>query len=304
MKRPARLRMVLVVVCLCVIGCPFVTQGQQAPAYLPFPGQPAFLFCPPGHIANDVQTSPVTGGQVQIEECVTRQGSTDTYSYRVTNQCPSYALCEFKLPNNTGNTTPCFTSLIGWTCLSLPGYWQWTASPGFEIAPGNYGDFWFSITGPSTVDTSLDAWVSMCVGDLLVPFRVKTTGPGPECGDLIIDIKDSSCKCVVEDRVCQCVLTVTAVVTNLGPGVVTEIFDVTLATNCGSGDTHWHGGVFPASQTWTTTLESIFASYPPCPTGCSFTVTVDYWNEVVECPPEGELNNEASQQCWCQGPQG
>jgi len=129
---------------------------------------------------------------------------------------------------------------------------------------------------------------------------VETSGPDvPKCADLTIAIKSSNCHCSVGPTGgFSCTLTVTAVVTNAGPGDAGP-FHVTLNSSCGTA-VSWRTTTLLANNTWTTTLTtSPFSCGVPCPC-CDFTVTVDAYNEVPECPPWGELNNtDTGQNCDC-----
>jgi len=214
MTRPAGLRMVLVVVCLCVIGGLLITQGKDTTGGRPLE---RVFFCPSG-FKYDVHVSSVAFGDVEIEECVTPGAVVDGYSYRVTNNS-GVALCEFWLPDNTGQMSSFGTNLVNWICTSTlnPRGWRWTATVwSAGIASGSYGDFWIDVPAATTVDAVSTGYVAACNQS---NYGVKTTAPSGIGPNLIIsgvevDMDNiGSCDCHEGG---QCTIIVKAKVTNIG----------------------------------------------------------------------------------------
>jgi hypothetical protein len=301
MKRPAGLRMVLVVVCLCVIGCPFMTQGQRELPNSPPPPYEPTGFCPPGSPhAIDVETSNMgTWGSVQIEECVTTNiliGGVyvDRYGYRVTNNC-SIDLCEFSLPNNTGANSPCYTSLSGWTCTVTSG-WKWAAqSWGVSgIDPGSYGDFWIDVPTGTTVDAGVTGSVSFCFNQ--IANAVATTGPRSPLPNLVFTgVNDICCSgSCVWNELGGGTITVSATVKNIGQSTSAGCYAIveTLST-CVSGTNFpppeyvpplSPGGTWPVTWTWNPTSNSVQCppSQGPGLFWCVLNIKVDVPDLVTE----------------------
>ena len=246
-------------------------------------------------------------GEVQIIECLDRSPTIDTYCYILNNKSfvsGGCGVCEFFIPIPTGVTTSGIPNQpTGWTGSFTSGGCLWMGT-GCGIMPGSSATFCFSVVTP-TVDGPAGGYVGSCA--FLVPpqlYKVQTTGPNaPKCADLIVDVTKCTYTCRIVDGpaglYCQCDLTVTVIVTNIGAGPTPNSFSVCLNSCCGSA-THTYsivGGLPGNSSTLPITLHISCTSVPPCPLSCSYTVVADCFNQVPECPPGGEWNNDVNGEC-------
>lgn len=258
--------------------------------------------CPEDAIAYDVTTTMLGDyGEIEIEECVIRDGDIDIYIWTVTNISflkDGCGLCVFRIPN-PGLPTVFHSELPPWIFTSAWGTWTWWLPCGScGLQPGQSAVFVIAVPGP-TIDTWIVANIGQCVppsGIAPLLFRVKTTGPGgpddtpgDRCPDLVIRVLDESCVYDTLNEVYQ--LTVWADVINIGSEPVTSLFDVLL-----TGTSH------PGSDT-TTVLPPLLPgdsvpvmlsfTVPPEPTGgapcpINYELMVDSGYDVSEC---NESNN-------------
>lgn len=154
--------------------------------------------CPASAIGYDVITVTSEWGDFRVEECVTREGDRDLYSYRVTNLSFVFegcGICEFYVPNGHGFPTLDQWGPAGWL-VNPWGAWSWLAPLGScGIGVGETAGFGFAVPAPTT-DTWQGAAVAGCakptaVAVTLAPHvKFRTTGPGPGeesgCPDLAV----------------------------------------------------------------------------------------------------------------------
>jgi len=180
-------------------------------------------------------------GSVQVEECVTREGDVDTYTYTVTNVDFLFngcGLCLFAVSKPIGLVTLAHSEPAPWLYSLYPTGWVWRLPTGScGLLPGESAVFSVSVPGPTT-DTWVIGLVSSCptisVDGVYHPAElvpIKTTGPGmshtePGCPDLIVRYLDESCVCDPSAGMCQ--LTVWVNIHNIGSAPVTGSFDVVL----------------------------------------------------------------------------
>jgi len=270
--------------------------------------------CPDDAIAYDVTTTTLGDyGEIQIEECVTREGDIDVYTWTVTNISflkDGCGLCVFRIPN-PGLPTVAHGELPPWNFTSACGFWVWWLPGGScGLQPGQSAVFSVSVAGPT-----IDTWIIGNVGPCkptpgIAPrlFRVETTGPGgpdddvpdDRCPDLVIRVLDESC---VYDTMTQAYqLTVWAEVVNIGSEAVTSLFDVLLTgtSHPGSDTTTVVAPVPPGGGTVPVTLSF---SVPPEPTGAApcpinYELLVDSGYDIGEC---NESNNLTYGDVCCLG---
>lgn len=196
--------------------------------------------CPEGAIGYDVSTTTTEYGDVRVEECVTRDGDIDTYTYTVTNvsfEKEGCGICYFSVKNKGGFTTVAQFGPGMWLINPFhPTGWEWLAplgSCGIQI--GESAVFSFSVVGP-TYDVPVKGLVSYCrnvPGGLMVIYSVLTTGPsdtppddhGGHCPDLTIDVDRSSCSCeLTQQKERVCTIDVSATVNNIGDQEATHFY--------------------------------------------------------------------------------
>jgi len=197
---------------------------------------PPLTECPEGHVAYDVAygtDSPF--GNVRVEECVTREGDVDTYTYTVTNLSYAYTswssrygIGEFSVPRSAGVVPLSVTIPTGWDFDSASAdAWRWNVPFGeVGLWMGESVTFSFTVAGP-TVDGPLEVQALPRFGRPPVPSYtiddpvvvVLSTGPqtpfehGPgmgvvgstetpgdlpppeECPDLLLDDLEVVCGC-------------------------------------------------------------------------------------------------------------
>lgn len=257
--------------------------------------------CSAGAIGHDVVTVDSEWGSFRVEECVTRDGDRDIYSYRVTNLSFVYngcGICEFFVPNFHGFPTLDQWGPSGWL-VNPWGSWSWAAPLGdCGIPPGATAEFGVAVPAPTT-DTWQPAAVGGClplvaVAVVLPPHvKFKTTGPGPGeeigCPDLTV-VKLTACWRYTPRQEIEVV--VTAVVQNIGTvasGSFWVNIDVTSSLGGGS-DLAYVANLAPSATT-TISSSAVVGSPGAAPFPINVTVTVDYFNKVAECK---ETNNEAT----------
>ncbi len=255
--------------------------------------------CAANAIAYDVTENPTPYGAVRIEECVTREGDVDTYSYTVTNidfLFDGCGFCFFFVPDMGVTTTVGMTGPALWLQHSNPTGWYWLAPWGScGIQPGESATFSFSVLGPTT-----DTWVSGALGPCSRPtlvekrvevptFDVRTTGPGeggPDdnggpCPDLTIEIVSASCTYQRPNFVVE----VEAKVTNIGTAAANTIF-ARLHTTSGNDNEIIPSLAPGASDNVTFTLS--FSPNNPADCPLDLEVRVDPYGSIDECD---ETNN-------------
>jgi len=196
-------------------------------------------FCPEDAIAFHVDTTSTEFGDIQIEECVIRDGDFDVYIWVVTNIDYLYngcGVCRFILPNPLALPTVTHGEIAPWVFSDFGTAWMWSVPiSSCGLQPGQSAVFLVVVPGPTT-DTAVLAGIGPClpvaIGAGLPPFfPARTTAPGEPgdevgCPDLTILERDISCICDPIDGVCT--LTVWGRVINIGSAAVTAPFDVLL----------------------------------------------------------------------------
>lgn len=271
--------------------------------------------CPDDAIAYDVTTTTLGDyGQIEIEECVIRDGDVDIYIWTVTNLSfmkDGCGLCFFQIPN-PGFPVAFHSELPPWIFTSSWGTWTWWLPGGScGLLPGQSAVFIVAVPGPT-----IDTWVIAHIGQCMPPpgikpllFRVKTTGPGlpdddiPDgrCPDLVVRILDQSC---AYDTFTQSYeLMVWAEVANIGGEPVTSSFDVLLTGVSHAGSDTVTVTVPPELPSGGTVPVTLAFTVPPEPTGgapcpIDFELMVDSGYSVNEC---NETNNLTSGSECCYG---
>jgi len=271
--------------------------------------------CPEDAIAYDVMITELGDyGSVQVEECVTREGSVDTYTWTVTNIDFLYngcGLCLFAIPKPISLGALTHTEPGGWLYSQYPMAWAWRLPLGScGLLPGDSAVFEVSVPGP-TVDVPILGVVSTCAivlpdgsvrpGELLV---VQTTGPGVSeegCPDLALRILDESCVCDPIDAACQ--LSVWVDVVNIGTEAVTDPFDLILTSPDhpgGDAETYTPPPNFEPGDIWSAMLTMYFPMGGElCPT--DYVVVVDPGvapGSIVECDEDNNIYF-GSIDCYC-----
>ena len=196
--------------------------------------------CPEDAVAFDVMTTATSYGEIVIEECVTREGDIDTYTWTVFNVSfldNGCGLCLFAVPRPMGLPTVGHSETLPWLYSAFPSVWVWRMPSGScGILPGEAAVFSVSVPGP-TIDVPVTGAVMGCPQPpppggypqkpAIAP--VYTTGPGgpddePGCPDLTLGIRDEACFCDPVDGMCR--MQIWANVLNIGTAPVTDPFDV------------------------------------------------------------------------------
>lgn len=255
--------------------------------------------CPRGAIGYDVVTVSSDWGDFRVEECVTRQGDRDLYSYRVTNISFLFegcGICEFYVPNFHG-----FPTLDQWgpvTWFVNPwGEWSWQAPPGdCGIGVGETGEFGFAVPAPTT-DTWQQAAAAGCAvtpqpGVLAFQtprIKFRTTGPGPGeetgCPDLTV-IRLSACWQYTPRQEIEVV--VTAAIQNIGTAASAGFW---VCTQAGSASTMDYFASLGKGDVVTVSVTLTVGSPGMLPFPVPVTVFADCFYQVTEC---NESNNESS----------
>jgi len=248
-------------------------------------------------------------GELRVQECVTRNGMEDTYTYIVTNISFLYAdcgLCSFSIPN-PGLPTLAHSEPPHSLFSALPTMWRWWVPyPSCGLMPGQTTVVSVTVPGP-TVDTSVDAPIGFCVTPLpwtisaaLPVMSARTTGPGiSECPDLVVENPAVECLHDEDREVYRIVLTVD--VTNIGAAPAPGPFLVSLR------DTLQHNIGVPVPDTlapgssYSVTFEYEFpaSDLPEDPCHLAFLITADAAEEIPECD---ENNNETDTEVCCPVP--
>ncbi len=288
--------------------------------------------CPEGAIGYDVSTTTTDYGDVRVEECVTRDGDIDTYTYTVTNisfEKDGCGICYFSVMNLDGFTTVDQSGPGTWLINPFhPAGWEWLAPVGScGIQPGESAVFSFSVLGP-TYDVPVKGFVSHCprvrmlfspgddnTDDVIVNalerewavYSVRTTGPSdtpPDdhggCPDLTIRIDRSSCNCEWTPRQeYVCTVDVYATVTNIGDQPATHFY-CALDSSVG-GDQVLVGLLDPGASKslhfqfiYEVQGGTVAQPTPACP--LNFTVTADSKHFIRECD---ESNNTDTSSVCC-----
>ncbi len=266
--------------------------------------------CPENAIGYHVNTSSLgSAGQVEIIECVLRDGDVDIYIWTVTNidfMQAGCGLCLFQIPN-PGLPTVGHEQAPPWTFTDAWGWWTWWLPHGHcGLMPGESAVFTVVVPGP-TVDVWLSANLAACQVPLaaFAPrfYPVRTTGPGipeddiPEngdegCPDLTVEIRDVDCEM---DRVKGVyVISIDAYVSNVGTEGYTGVVWVEADSDRASDSSTTHITLLPGGG-FSVALEIEFSvNLPGCP--IPVTVTVDPHNFIEECD---ETNNTDTGSACC-----
>jgi len=277
--------------------------------------------CPPDAIAYDVTVSPLIYpmtdrqvGSVRIEECVTREGEIDTYTYTVTNidylTPDGCGLCLFLIHVPLALPIVSHSEPLPWLFSGFPGLWAWRTPLGdCGLLPGESVTLSVSVPGP-TIDGYVPGAVAPCVspspppdgdGLVLTPLlAIRTTGPSeegedggpdeePGCPDLTVIRVEAVCSLDRERTV-----TVAAVIKNIGdePTTVTTWAHLSSSTHPGAD---WASvpPLDPGEEIVVHLSFSFSFNYPPCG---DFTVDVDPFNNIKEC---NESNNDMDGSFCC-----
>ena len=261
--------------------------------------------CPEDAIAYDVTTTTLDAGEIEIEECVIRDGDLDIYIWTLTNisyEKNGCGLCFFLIPN-PGFPAVFHNELPPWTFSSGWGAWVWwlpVGSCGLQI--GQSAVFVVAVPGPT-----VDQWIFANVGGCAIPkgdapslYRARTTGPGipdddiPDgrCPDLFLRVLDESCVYNALDEVYD--FTVWAQVHNVGTDVVTSSFDVLLTGTSHGGSDLVTVTVPPNLASGDSVPVTLGFSIPPEPTGgapcpMNYELMVDSGYDVDECDEGNNL---------------
>ncbi|MCK5585838.1 hypothetical protein KAJ02_07170, partial [Candidatus Bipolaricaulota bacterium] len=274
--------------------------------------------CPDDAIAYDIMVTELgMYGSIEVEECVTRVGDIDTYTYAVTNIDFLYngcGLCLFAVPKPLGLATLSHSEAAPWLYSLYPFAWVWRMPIGScGILPGESAIFSVSVPGPTT-DTNVVGVVSAC-GTVspdgvyhppeIAPIR--TTGPGePDegCPDLTVHYVDQYCHCDPIEG--NCALTVWVDVENIGTAAVTDPFDIVLRSldylPANIGQTYTPPPVLAPGDIWCVQLMiSIPMGGELCPTSYEIYVDPEFVPDgfIKEC---NETNNSfiGSIDCYCE----
>jgi len=270
--------------------------------------------CAEDAVAYDVNvTSLGDHGSIQVEECVTREGTVDTYTYTVTNIDFLYegcGVCMFAVPKPLALGTLGHSEAVPWLYSLYPGAWAWRLPAGScGLLPGDSAEFSVSVPGPTT-DTAVVGGIATCVTiapdgsvSLARKYAIDTTGPGEGCPDLIVRITDQACQCDPIDGICS--LTVWAEVVNVGTAPATDAFEVVLRSldhPANIGESYTPPPSLAPGGAWPVKLTISFPMGPPlCPTGFEVYVDAPFVPDgfVKECD---ETNNSAqgSADCFCE----
>jgi len=269
--------------------------------------------CPPDAIAYEVTINPIGSlGSVRVEECVTRDGDIDTYTYTVTNIDFLYngcGLCFFGIPIPLTLPTISHSEPLPWLFSGFPGFWAWRTPLGdCGLLPGESAVFSASVPGP-TVDTWVSGWTGICTPPPAPgeePLRpeyvpIRTTGPsesedggpdeGPGCPDLTVTAIRATCTTEREREV-----TVVATIMNIGDEPTTTPTWAHLSSSTHPGSDYASVPTLDPGESTTVTLSFTFSvNLSPCPV--DFTVDVDPFNNIDECD---ESNNEMDGSVCCQ----
>lgn len=270
--------------------------------------------CPEDALAFDVTATDTVFGRVEIEECVTRDGEVDTYSYTVRNisfVADDCGICWFGIPNFLGLPTLDQTGPASWFInpLTWPVGWDWHAPLGScGILPGQSAVFSFSVPGPTT-DIYLSGGVMPCpvpiypvngavriveevvatgsdgIRELRPLLRVRTTGPGEgpgPCPDLVAEVL----RVVCDPMASQYAVVISARVANIGTAPAGPSQAAVAAT---------YGGVaepVPAlaagdDYIFSTTVYIPAGAGPVCPLAVS--VKADAGGAIVECDEDNNI---------------
>ena len=262
--------------------------------------------CPDDAIAYDIMVTALgTYGSIEVEECVTRVGDIDTYTYTVTNIDFLYngcGLCMYHVPKPLGLATLSHSEAVPWLYSLYPTAWVWRLPVGScGILPGQSAIFSVSVPGP-TSDVLVLGSAGCCqqsVPDegcpmILSRFPIRTTGPGePDegCPDLIVEITSMVCR-DIGMAAPQNEVTIEALVTNIGTETVTYPIYVKAKSVCGSDTDIIHTDLDPGDTDTATFVIN-------CGTqgGChDVTVTVDYPHVIDEC---GDEQNNTDEETVC-----
>ena len=153
--------------------------------------------CPEDAVGYHLDTYDLDYGRIEIEECVTREGAFDTYTWTVTNisyEWNDCGLCYFGVASS-GYASVAHSGPGPWTFSEWPVAWTWEAPLGScGIQAGQVGTFSVTVPGP-TADVYVPAAVGACptpppppngvilevdgvVLELLPFHKIRTTGPG------------------------------------------------------------------------------------------------------------------------------
>jgi hypothetical protein len=167
--------------------------------------------CPDDAIAVDTMTTELGDyGSIQVEECVTRAGNVDTYTYTVTNIDFLYngcGLCLFAVPKPAvlgaiGHSEP-----VPWLYSVYSTAWIWRLPTGHcGLQPGDSTVFTVSMFGP-TIDVPVLGVVGTCAtmdaaGELRRPeiIPIRTTGPGESGEKGACCFEDGTCAELTEQE--------------------------------------------------------------------------------------------------------
>ena len=257
--------------------------------------------CPADAIAHDVQVSSRPGvGDIQVEECVTREGDNDVYTYTLTNLsvgCDDAGIVAFSLPNPLRLPQEGVVSPSGWSFFEGPGRatWNWVGPEDRGIGVGESARFAVAVRGPTT-DGPASGWVGSACDPGASERWVATTGPvalrEEGCPDLVIETAAVTCACGwTPQQSYGCQASADLVVRNVGDADA-DAFFVELDTDEGRYRRRVSG--LAVGELRTVSLEVSFED-DACP--LAYTITVDSADEIDECD---ETNNTATGEVCCE----
>ena len=273
--------------------------------------------CPPDALAYHVIDNPIGDlGTIQIEECVTREGDFDTYTYTVTNidfLHNGCGLCFYAVAHPAGLPFVAHSEPAPWQFMNFPGGWVWRLPNGScGLLPGQSAVFSVTVPGP-TIDQWVPGLIATCPpatppGEMPRPpvvIPVKTTGPGldipddeEDCPDLIVRSLDESCVFDPADALWR--IRVWGEVENIGGMPTAAPAGVLLTSDTfPSGDFTWIGPPINPGDVVPFELSYTLPAGIPAPCPENYTLQVDPDNDIVECL---EDNNTDTGEVCCDTP--
>lgn len=274
--------------------------------------------CPGDALGSDISTGYSFGvGRANVEACVTRTGTVDTYTYTVTNESFDNDGCGvtgFAVVNVAELETLAFSMPIGWTDMTNATNWAWQAPSGdCGILVGESAVFWFSVLAPTEIGPASSGVTGSGLApgeglrqihiDTIAPVEAPSSAMAPpvdaparidlyalfgapaDCADLVIAYFMANCDCgwnLAQEY--ECTLEVSVTVRNNG-GLRAYSFPTTLTAD--KEEDFWIlSGLDPGES------RTFRMSIPGC-VDCRipYTITIDPYNVIPEC---NEENNEES----------
>jgi len=272
--------------------------------------------CAPDHVAYDIHTTDTEYGSVTIEECVTREGDVDTFTWTLHNNSIDYyasgsqnalgifrGIYSFMIPNSLGLNTLAMTSPVGWVGNAGPGSWIWSVLSDTGLLPGQTAVFSISVPGPSpdaVVNAALELCPPfqecpppiLCQAWYCPPLPVTTTGPcASTCPDLSVEVIRTEC---VDRGHCHVDFELTVDVINIGTAATNVPFWVCLELG-EETEQKFVPALHPGeSRRIRISLDEVYVG-PSCDS-VEYKVTADCTDQIEECDEE---NNTAEGRVRC-----